>query len=133
MADNKRKIGKPDRDRVAGGEDYEVAYVAKKKGVSRSTVRKATKKAGPMRKAVEAVIDTISSVLAPTPVTKGRGKKATAKKASARKKTAAAKKAPAKKAPAATQVTAKKAAPAAKKATKKTAAKKSAAKKTSKR
>jgi Protein of unknown function (DUF3606). len=30
MSDNKKKIGAPDRNRVAGGEAYEVDYVARK-------------------------------------------------------------------------------------------------------
>ena len=32
MADNKRKRGKADRARVAGGEGYEVSYFARKHG-----------------------------------------------------------------------------------------------------
>ncbi|WP_395023378.1 DUF3606 domain-containing protein [Dongia sp.] len=53
MADDKSKRGKADRIRVAGGERYEVAYVAKKTGKSPAAVKKAIKAAGPMRKKVE--------------------------------------------------------------------------------
>lgn len=53
MADDKSKRGKADRSRVAGGERYEVAYVAKKTGKSPAAVKKAIKAAGPMRKNVE--------------------------------------------------------------------------------
>jgi hypothetical protein len=42
-----------DRARIAGGQDYEVAYEANKTGKSRAAVKRATKKAGPSRKKVE--------------------------------------------------------------------------------
>jgi Protein of unknown function (DUF3606) len=38
---------------VAGGQDYEVRYEAKKTGKSRSAVKKAVKKVGSSRKRVE--------------------------------------------------------------------------------
>jgi hypothetical protein len=41
-----------DRARVAGSQVHEVRYVAKKTGISKSTVKKAVKKAGPSRKRV---------------------------------------------------------------------------------
>jgi hypothetical protein len=41
-----------DRARVAGGQDYEVAYQAKKTGKKASAVRKAVKKVGNSRKKV---------------------------------------------------------------------------------
>ena len=44
---------KQDRTRVAGGQDYEVRYEAKKTGKSRSAVKKAVKKVGSSRKRVE--------------------------------------------------------------------------------
>lgn len=44
---------KQDRARVAGGQDYEVRYEAKKTGRSASTVKKAVKKVGNSRKRVE--------------------------------------------------------------------------------
>ena len=42
-----------DRARIAAGQDYEVAYAAKKAGKKPSAVRKAVKKAGNSRKKVE--------------------------------------------------------------------------------
>ena len=44
---------KQDRTRVAGGQDYEVRYEAKKTGKSRAAVKKAVKKVGSSRKRVE--------------------------------------------------------------------------------
>ncbi|MBY5400961.1 DUF3606 domain-containing protein [Rhizobium leguminosarum] len=46
-----------DRARVAGGQDHEVNYEAKKEGVSKDAVKKAVKSAGNSRKKVEAEID----------------------------------------------------------------------------
>ena len=43
-----------DRARVAGGEDHEVRYEAKKEGVSKDAVKKAVKDVGNSRKKVEA-------------------------------------------------------------------------------
>jgi hypothetical protein len=42
-----------DRARVAGGQDYEVRYTAKKTGRSGAAVKKAAKKVGSSRKKVE--------------------------------------------------------------------------------
>jgi hypothetical protein len=44
---------KQERARVAGGQDYEVRYEAKKTGKSKSAVKKAVKKVGNSRKRVE--------------------------------------------------------------------------------
>ena len=44
---------KQDRARVAGGQDYEVRYAAKKTRSSASAVKKAVKKVGSSRKRVE--------------------------------------------------------------------------------
>jgi hypothetical protein len=44
---------KQDRARVAGGQDYEVRYEAKKTRQSASAVKKAVKKVGNTRKRVE--------------------------------------------------------------------------------
>jgi hypothetical protein len=44
---------KQDRARVAGGQDYEVRYAAKKTRRSGSAVKKAVKKVGNSRKRVE--------------------------------------------------------------------------------
>ncbi|MBY0382460.1 MAG: DUF3606 domain-containing protein [Xanthobacteraceae bacterium] len=56
MADSKKKTGKADRARVSTKEKYEVAYEAKKMGVSKEAVIKAAKKVGPMRKDIEAAL-----------------------------------------------------------------------------
>lgn len=60
MAQRRKPIAKhskrgraQDRARVAGGQDYEVRYEARKTGRSKSAVKKATKRAGPSRKKVE--------------------------------------------------------------------------------
>lgn len=56
MAAAKKKTArgrKQDRARVAGGQDYEVRYEAKKTGRSASAVKKAVKKVGSSRKRVE--------------------------------------------------------------------------------
>lgn len=42
-----------DRARVAGGQDHEVAYEAKKEGVSRDAVKKAVRSVGNSREKVE--------------------------------------------------------------------------------
>ena len=44
---------KQDRARVAGGQDYEVRYEAKKKHRSKAAVKKAVKKVGSSRKRVD--------------------------------------------------------------------------------
>ena len=44
---------KQDRSRIAGGQNYEVGYEAKKTGKSASAVKKAVTKAGNSRKKVE--------------------------------------------------------------------------------
>ena len=44
---------KQDRARVAGGQDYEVRYEAKKKHRSKAAVKKAVKKVGTSRKRVD--------------------------------------------------------------------------------
>lgn len=46
MADNKNKKDARDRNQVAGGESYEVDYLAKELGVSREEVQAAIKKVG---------------------------------------------------------------------------------------
>ena len=43
-----------DRAKVAGGQDHEVRYEAKKEGVSKAEVKDAVKKVGNSRKKVEA-------------------------------------------------------------------------------
>jgi hypothetical protein len=56
MAKAKKKTGrgrKQDRARVAGGQDYEVGYEAKKTRRSARAVKKTVKKVGNSRKRVE--------------------------------------------------------------------------------
>lgn len=54
MTDDKSKRGKQDRVKVAGGESYEIAYVAKKFHVTEAEVKDVQKKVGPSRARVEA-------------------------------------------------------------------------------
>jgi len=53
MSDDKTKRGKPDRERVSGGEQYEVNYLAKKLSLPAPLVRNVIKQEGPMRSNVE--------------------------------------------------------------------------------
>jgi Protein of unknown function (DUF3606) len=53
MAKKTSRGRKQDRARVAGGQEYEVRYEAKKTGKPKSAVKAAAKKAGPSRKKVE--------------------------------------------------------------------------------
>jgi hypothetical protein len=53
MAKQTTRGRKQDRARIAGGQDYEVRYEAKKTGKSTKQVRTAAKKTGPGRKKVE--------------------------------------------------------------------------------
>lgn len=48
---------KQDRARVAGGQDHEVRYEAKKEGVSKDKVKDTVKDVGNSRKKVEAKLD----------------------------------------------------------------------------
>ena len=57
MPDDKSKRGKQDRDKVAGGEPYEIAYVAKKFGVSEDTVKQVQQSVGPSRDKVYAELE----------------------------------------------------------------------------
>jgi uncharacterized protein DUF3606 len=53
MAKRSSRGRKQDRARVAGGQDYEVRYEAKKTGKSKAKVKRAVKKAGASRKKVD--------------------------------------------------------------------------------
>jgi hypothetical protein len=53
MAKKDTSGGSQDRKRVAGGQDYEVRYEAKKTGKSKGAVKRAVKRAGPSRKKVD--------------------------------------------------------------------------------
>lgn len=46
-----------DRKRVAGGQDHEVRYEAKKEGVAKDAVKKSVKKVGNSRTKVEADLE----------------------------------------------------------------------------
>jgi Protein of unknown function (DUF3606) len=52
MPANKKKVGKADRSKVAGGETYEVQYAAKKFGATPTDVKNAIKKVGNSRTAL---------------------------------------------------------------------------------
>lgn len=53
MADDKSKRGAADRGRVAAGEPYEVAYFAKKHGISKDDAERIIKRHGPDRDAAD--------------------------------------------------------------------------------
>lgn len=53
MADDLNMRGGQDRSRIAGGEDYEVRYMAEKLGVSEQEVKRAIEKVGNSREKVE--------------------------------------------------------------------------------
>jgi hypothetical protein len=79
MADDKKARGKPDRSKVAKGEAYEVAYFAKKHGISAEDTKGLIDKVGNSRKKLTTAAKALKTK---------KGKKA-GKKAS--KKTAAKK------------------------------------------
>lgn len=53
MSDDKNKRDERDRSRVAGGEDYEVSYLAEKMNVSQDRVREAIRAVGNNREKLE--------------------------------------------------------------------------------
>ena len=53
MADDLKKTGRQDDERINVDQDHELTYWSTKLGVSRDQLREAVAKAGPMRKAVE--------------------------------------------------------------------------------
>lgn len=56
MSDNKKRVGKADRDRVAAGEPYEVNRLAKKVGLPPKLVQNVIRQEGPTRTNVEAYL-----------------------------------------------------------------------------
>ena len=56
MADDKNEVGQRDRDRVAGGEDYEVNDFAEKHDLTPDQVRDLIAEHGNDRETLEAVI-----------------------------------------------------------------------------
>lgn len=59
MADDKKKVGRPDRERVSVTERYEVDYLAKKVGLPRPLVEKVIRQEGPTRTKVEQYLRTM--------------------------------------------------------------------------
>jgi len=57
MSDDKKKTGRPDRDRTSANEPDEVEHVAKKFGLPAELVRKVIQQEGPMRKNVEEYLE----------------------------------------------------------------------------
>ena len=53
MSDDKRKPGRPDRDRIDVNEDYELRDWSEKLGVSKEQLAAAVKRVGPMVRDVE--------------------------------------------------------------------------------
>jgi hypothetical protein len=62
MPDDKRKRGKADRSRVAGKEGYEVAYFAKKHGITQDQARRLIRKLGNDRAKLDAAAAKIGRV-----------------------------------------------------------------------
>lgn len=56
MSDNKKIVGKPDRNRVSAEEDYEVRVLAKKFDMPPPLVKNVIAQEGPMRRDVEAYL-----------------------------------------------------------------------------
>jgi len=56
MPDNKKNVGKPDRDRINLSEDYEVRDWSEKFGVTPEQLRQAVKQVGNMVKDVESYL-----------------------------------------------------------------------------
>lgn len=54
MADNKTKRGAADRNKVAGGEGYEVNYFARKHGITKDQAEKLIKDVGNNREKLNA-------------------------------------------------------------------------------
>lgn len=54
MSDDKRNLGRPDRDRIDVNEDYELRDWSEKFGVSEDGLAAAVKRVGPIAKDVEA-------------------------------------------------------------------------------
>lgn len=63
MADNKRKRGKADRSKVARLQRYEIAYIAKKFGVSLDTVRRIIRSVGHSRRKIYATLRSPSRLI----------------------------------------------------------------------
>jgi Protein of unknown function (DUF3606) len=53
MADDKTKVGNPDRSRVAGGEGYEVEHFAQKHGITPEEARDLIRRHGNNRETLD--------------------------------------------------------------------------------
>jgi hypothetical protein len=53
MSDNKSHVGEPDKSRVAGGERYEIQYLADKHGISPEQARELVDKHGNDRETLD--------------------------------------------------------------------------------
>lgn len=59
MTDDKRKRGKADRAKISAKQTYEIAFVAKKFGVTRALVREVIKLVGPSRRKLYAAVEAV--------------------------------------------------------------------------
>ena len=59
MADDKTKVGEPDRSKVAKDQDYEVNYVAHNFGISSAEARKLIERFGNDREKIYAAAETL--------------------------------------------------------------------------
>jgi hypothetical protein len=57
MADDMTKTGKPDRGRVAGGEGYEVGYLARKHGITTEQAQELIDRIGNDRTSLDAAAE----------------------------------------------------------------------------
>ena len=61
MADNKQKVGEPDRSRVSGSEDYEVRQFAEKHAISMDQARELIAKHGSQRDVLDAAAERLKT------------------------------------------------------------------------
>lgn len=64
MPDDKNQVGEPDRNRVAGDQDYEVRHLAEKHGLIEEQARKLIDRFGNDREKLEAAAKTFNAFLA---------------------------------------------------------------------
>jgi Protein of unknown function (DUF3606) len=63
MPDDKRRVGAPDRSRVAAGQDYEVRYLAEKYALSVEQARHLIARVGNDRAKLRKLPETLAAVL----------------------------------------------------------------------
>jgi len=56
MSDNKKDVGKPDRDRIDVSEPYELEYWKKRLGITTEQLKEVIQKVGPVTKDVESFL-----------------------------------------------------------------------------